>query len=102
MAKNNDDFLHVTMKMKIENADLYGYNAEALRVYMALAGYPASIEGVSEIIEMSRGSAQYRFASGDFKRIEIQRIIEKLQLTPQQVMDIFFTSKEGIYRHKKK
>lgn len=91
------DFIRVTPKMKRANADLYGYNAEALKVYLALAGYSASATGLSEVIEMSKNTAMLRMATGEFRRLEIQKIIEKTKMTPEQVVEVFFNSKPGIY-----
>lgn len=86
-------------KVKIRRADKYGYNAEALKVYLTIAGYKGSSKGLIDVLEVSSGTAYFRFASGEFKRREIQEIIEKLHLTPQQTFDIFFTSKPGVYMH---
>lgn len=95
---SKEEPITVTLKMKIENADTFGYNAEALKVYLAVAGFAGSTPGLAEALEMSRTTAYMRMVTGEFKRREIQMLVDKLHLTPDQARDIFFNGKEGVYK----
>lgn len=85
------------LSKRIEEADLFGYNAEALKIYLAIAGYSAGPRGVAKVLGCAYGTAYKRYATGEYRRLELQIMQEKLHLTPEQMRDIFFTGKEGVF-----
>lgn len=76
-------------------ADVYGYNAEALKGYLQLSGYQSGAKGLAKVMGVCYQTAYKRITTGEFRREELMALKEKLMLTDEQFCAIFVNGKEG-------
>lgn len=87
------EYERIPRKRKYDNT-LRGYNMNALRLYLALAGYKPTSSGVAKACGMSVSQAYRRLTTGAFERHDIQLLKDKLKLNDEEVGQIFFNGEE--------